>query len=169
MTRNAVQGKHRRDRTPALARRSQRQQTGGFTLIELMIVVAIIAILAAIAYPSYTQYVLKGKRAEGRGALLNLLQQEEAYITQHGNYFIFTVGDASSGVPFHAFSNDNAQTSTAAYKLGATNCGTSTGTAPNDCIMVFAKPVRADPKVGDLQVESTGKRTCTGTDQSLCW
>ena len=37
----------------------------GFTLIEMMIVVAIVGILAAIAYPSYQEYVLRGKRSEG--------------------------------------------------------------------------------------------------------
>ncbi len=143
------------------------QKKRGFTLIELMIVVAIIAILSAIAYPSYTQYVLKGNRAEGRGALLNLLQQEEAYITQHGTYLTFAAGDTSA--PFRAFSNDNADPNTAAYKLGATNCASSTGTTPSDCVKVFAVPVRADPKVRQLQVESTGKRSCTGTDPTECW
>ena len=46
-----------------------RRVNRGFTLIELMIVVAIVAILAAIAYPAYTESVRKGRRAEARTAL----------------------------------------------------------------------------------------------------
>jgi prepilin-type N-terminal cleavage/methylation domain-containing protein len=44
-------------------------RTAGFTLIELMIVVAIVAILAAIAYPSYRNYVLRGQVANATDAL----------------------------------------------------------------------------------------------------
>ena len=68
----------------------------GFTLIELMITVAIIGILAAIAYPSYQDSILKGRRAEGRTALLNLLQQQERYYTQTGSYLSFGLGDRKS-------------------------------------------------------------------------
>ncbi|MDQ7974852.1 MAG: prepilin-type N-terminal cleavage/methylation domain-containing protein, partial [Rhodocyclaceae bacterium] len=43
-----------------------RRSASGFTLIELMIVVAVIAILAAIAYPSYQEYVMRSRRVEGQ-------------------------------------------------------------------------------------------------------
>ena len=46
------------------------KKTSGFTLIELMVVIAIIAILAAIAFPSYRQYVQKGKLAEIKSSLM---------------------------------------------------------------------------------------------------
>ena len=45
----------------------------GFTLIELMIVVAIIAVLASVAYPSYKEYVARSRRAEARAVLLSLI------------------------------------------------------------------------------------------------
>ena len=48
----------------------------GFTLIELMIVVAIVAILAAIAYPSYREHVVKSRRATAQSCLLEMAQFE---------------------------------------------------------------------------------------------
>lgn len=141
----------------------------GFTLIELLIVLAIVAILAAIAYPSYKNYVLKGKRAEGRGALVNLLQQEEAYITQNGYYLTFSAGDTTQ-TAFRVFSNDDSVTTTAAYKLGAKTCDGSTNTKPNDCIEVFTAPNNiVDPSISELNITSAGVKSCVESDSTVCW
>ncbi len=75
-----------------MTQRTRASAQVGFTLIELMITVAIVGILAAIAYPSYQDSVRKGKRAEGRTALVDFLQQQERYLTQTGSYLVVTPG-----------------------------------------------------------------------------
>lgn len=58
----------------------------GFTLIELMIVVAIIGIIAAIAIPSYTRYVENARATDAQGALTSFASAMERYYTQNGSY-----------------------------------------------------------------------------------
>ena len=58
----------------------------GFTLIELMIVVAIVGILSAIAMPSYNEYVRRGHRADSRAGLLQAHQWLERAATANGVY-----------------------------------------------------------------------------------
>lgn len=149
----------------------------GFTLIELMIVVAIIAILASIAYPAYTSSILKGRRAEGRTALTELMQQQERFMTQTNSYCAFsnaggttTVDAGCTTVPFKTFSGDNATNAT--YYLSADACppSTTTTSAMKECVRVSAVPTRSDPEAGTLQILSTGTKTCVGgTNTSVCW
>ena len=58
----------------------------GFTLIELMIVVAVVAILAAVAIPAYTQYVEQTRRADAHSALLSSAQTLERCFTRTNTY-----------------------------------------------------------------------------------
>jgi type IV pilus assembly protein PilA len=59
---------------------------GGFTLIELMIVVAIIGILAAIAIPNFLRFQLKAKSSEGKTNLAAIRTAEESYFAEYGLY-----------------------------------------------------------------------------------
>lgn len=58
----------------------------GFTLIELMIVVAVVAVLAAIAFPSYRNQVRKSQRTDAKSSLLDLAGRQERYFTTNNVY-----------------------------------------------------------------------------------
>jgi type IV pilus assembly protein PilE len=58
----------------------------GFTLLELLVVVAIIGILAAFAYPSYMAYILRSRRTEGVATLSSIQLQQEKYRTYNATY-----------------------------------------------------------------------------------
>lgn len=171
----------------------------GFTLIEVIIAVAIVAILAAVAYPSYLDSITKGRRAEGRTALLELLQQQERYITQRNCYLAFSTGTngASSaapapspparpsncdGLPFPApfpFKNFSGRDlANSAYIISADYCispGATQTTALTDCVRLVATPQGAhvkDTEAGRLRITTTGLKDCDGTKAAVpgvCW
>jgi type IV pilus assembly protein PilE len=152
----------------------------GFTLIELMITVAIVALLASLAYPAYTGSIMKGKRAEGRAALTDLLQQQERYLTQTGSYMTFATGAATGSaggttqagtsvtIPFKTSSGDSF--ANRAYDLGAELCGTgASAPARNECVRVTATPRFTDAEVNVIRLQSTGLKDCTGSNSAKCW
>ncbi len=77
---------------------------GGFTLIELMIVVVIVAILAAIAYPAYQQYAREAKRSDAHGALLRIATLQEKFFSDRNQYATSTTTLGYAAHP--AASND---------------------------------------------------------------
>jgi type IV pilus assembly protein PilE len=157
------------------AMRPRRAPERGFSLIELMIVVAVIALLAGIAYPAYTSSVIKGKRAEGRAALLELLQQQERFLTQTGSYMTFAAGATGANgtinpavggqnIPFKTSSGS--ASSSSAYRLSATQC---VGALPrNECVLLTATPNFTDTDFGNLTLSSAGEKSCS-TGNAKCW
>lgn len=140
----------------------------GFTLIEVMVVVAIVAILAGIAYPSYRESVRKARRAEAKATLLEIMQQQERYYTQRNTYVAFSsVSTDADAQRFKWFSGSDAASS--AYEIRGAACGGGL----QECIQLSAAPGTSkvdagykDDKCGTLTLTSAGVK---GAEDSACW
>ncbi|HSA91020.1 MAG TPA: type IV pilin protein [Burkholderiales bacterium] len=140
----------------------------GFTLIELMVVLVILTVIAAIGYPSYTEYVNRGKRAEGKSALMRAAQQMERFYSLNNCYPSNTANCGSAGgsaaaltaVNMKSYSGESAASS--AYNLSVT-------TNAQDFTLT-ATPTFSDAKCGNLTLMHTGAKNKTGTDSvQNCW
>ena len=76
----------RRNGKAIMGVKKRKDTQGGFTLIELMIVVVVIAILAAIAIPAYGNYVRQAHRADAQAEMLQFAQAMERCFTRHRSY-----------------------------------------------------------------------------------
>jgi type IV pilus assembly protein PilE len=74
------------------------KKTRGFTLIEIMVVVAIVAILAAIAIPSYQAHLRKGRRANAESFLSNVAARQQQYMLDARGYALGSTAIADLGM-----------------------------------------------------------------------
>jgi type IV pilus assembly protein PilE len=122
------------------------KQQRGFTLMELMIVVAIVAILAGIALPSYQQYVIRANRAAAQSEMFDIANREQQYFLANRVY-------ADTATLGYALSTDVAKRYTQAIVVG-------TGTPPSFTITLT--PIGAQVGDGDLVLTSAGLKTRAG-------
>ncbi|TLZ44893.1 MAG: prepilin-type N-terminal cleavage/methylation domain-containing protein [Gammaproteobacteria bacterium] len=145
----------------------------GFTLIELMVVVAIVTILFSIAIPSYMSYIRQSRRTEAKTAVLDLAGREERFLSTNPTAYT----DVPANLGYTGFGAGNPVGSGYYY---LTVCSPATvACAPNPpatpSYSIMATPVATQSQANDAQctsfsVDSTGQQFATGTGgTAYCW
>lgn len=131
----------------------------GFTLIELMIVLAVVAILAAVAYPSYVNQVRKGRRADAETVLLQAEQfMQRYYSTSLKGYTDAVLPDNLKTSP--AGASDSTKYYTISVEISDTGQGYT----------LSAEPTQTDDPCGTLTLTSTGAKGQADTATvAQCW
>lgn len=128
----------------------------GFSLIELMIVVAIVAILGTIAYPSYQRYLLVSHRVEAKNMLLDAANRQESYFMDFNRYAssaaALNVSENSGSGLYHLVISAAGNT----FTLFATASGAQG--SDSDCVI--------------FSIDQNGTRSATrlgDTTNNACW
>lgn len=152
---------NRHSRTPS------RPLSRGFTLIELMVVVAIIGILAAIAYPSYTEYVRRSQRAE----MLRVLMEANQFMKRY-----YGAQDSYVGAVLPAGLNRSPSSGNLAYNIQLIENGAVVAAATRATTYTLRATragAMAGDRCGDLAMTQDGTRTQTnnaaGTSLADCF
>lgn len=133
----------------------QSRNADGFTLIEVMIVVAIIGILSAIALPQYQQYVIRAKRADAKTVLLNVAQWLERSRSSNFKYPAATALPADLSV--------SPATGTTMYDISLVTSDT------NFTLTATPTSTWTDTVCGNLTLTNLGEKGQSAGDVATCW
>lgn len=138
------------------------ERSRGFSLIELMVVVAIIAVLASLAVPAYLRYGYRARRVDGQQLLLTIANAEERYYAVNNQYTtdVTQIGFATSP----AASNNGYYLATLATTGTSTQAYTATAAPQGN---------QAKDVCGSLTIDNTGNKTPNASSplntNGTCW
>ncbi|WP_275975282.1 type IV pilin protein [Alkalimarinus coralli] len=136
----------------------------GFTLIEIIIVIAIIGILAAIAFPSYQESVRKSRRVEAKSVILEAAARQEKFFSQQ--YAYATTMNSTATVPGLGYNANPFITESGFYSIAITTTGTPASTYT---LTASAIGAQAADDCKTLSLTNTGVKGATGGTVAECW
>lgn len=134
------------------------RKASGFTLVELMVVVAIIAILASVAMPSYERYIQRSRRAEAQSLMLSVVNKEQQYLLDARQYTdVLGAGGLAIAQQGWDCTQDASKTCTNTYY----NVTVTLNAGPPPSFTVTGTPKATTSQVADgtLSFVSTGGKT----------
>lgn len=145
---------------------AQRTQ-GGFTLIEVMIVVVIVGILVAVALPAYQGSMQKGRRSDAKSVLLDAINRQESYLLDRNTY--------TTDMTDLGYGNSPMVSEEGYYSISASDCDGGTDTDKlRTCVKLTATPVAGKAQDDDTRctfftLDSRGDRGAGGSTPTECW
>ena len=133
--------------------------TRGFTLIELMIVIVIVGILFAFALPSYERSVLRGHRADAQGILFDISARQERFLAQNNTYT--TDINTAAGLNMGTTTSNNGY-----YNLSVAACG---GGSIATCYLLTATATGGQATDTDCATITLTSAGVTSGTTATCW
>ena len=132
----------------------------GFTLIEILIVVAIVGIIAAVAVPSYETFLKKTRRTEAKTLLVEIAGEQQRYFSENNTYAdtLTTLG----------YPTDIVKSESGYYTASVTSADASSFSI--DTARPAGSPQLSDAACGDFSINSLGRKNISGDGTVAdCW